>query len=198
MHSPHSEFHFKIAFRNVLDDIYEQSADLLCSDKCPCKLNAKDSTFDYLQSVKPHLNYSSAGALNVLQCKEYPSLWFKDQLTSTFQSYFKIAEEKINCAGFCKKSPIFVFSNINNGEPTQYCFHIVRALVFRELELIIRAFLFNALIMGVVILLQIVELKVIMDLAYKAMIMTLTQDSTEEILKGKGPTAQPLSNEQKK
>lgn len=96
-----------------LNKAYSSSQSLLCGLKCPCNLAITNST-DLTLSV-------DKGAFNVFKC---PNSNIKSD--SDFSEVFTHLENQSGCAGICKQSPYYVYSNVNNGVPSKRCYEQIK------------------------------------------------------------------------
>jgi hypothetical protein len=96
-----------------MDWVYDVSQDLLCGKKCPCNLAMTNST--NLTLSVPN------GAFNVFKCPNSPV-----KSDSDFSEIFTEVETTSQCSGICKMSPYFIYSNVNNGVPTQRCYEQIK------------------------------------------------------------------------
>ncbi len=93
--------------------VYYNSQSLLCGPKCACNLASTNNT---------NLNLKvPSGAYNVFQCPNSGV-----QPDDAFSKVYIDAELNYKCAGLCSPSPYFVFTNVNNGVPTQRCYEQIK------------------------------------------------------------------------
>lgn len=86
-----------------------QAQALLCHG-CACDWNGAKNSSQY--------NYLVNGSQKVQDCSGFDDR-FRD-----FSDYFvalELIEDEFNCAGLCAKSPYYIFTDVNKGQPTQAC-----------------------------------------------------------------------------
>lgn len=87
-----------------------QVGNYLCHGGCACDWEKAQNLTSY--------NYSSNGAKKAQDCQGFSNQF------SDFSDYFvalELIEDEFNCAGVCGKSPYYLFTDVNKGEPTQAC-----------------------------------------------------------------------------
>lgn len=98
--------------------IYIKAGDLLCSQKCPCSLS---------HDKRYHLGYFiEEGAKSVMDCPNAINIFRNDEISLKALNNL---ENVYKCSGMCEKENIFMFSDINKGDPVSSCIYSI----FKEL-----------------------------------------------------------------
>lgn len=85
-----------------------QAENTLCHQACPCNWTSGNSSYVINAGGSP-------------QTQGCPG--FNDKF-SAYSDYFvalELIEDEFNCAGICERSPYYLFSDVNKGQPGQAC-----------------------------------------------------------------------------
>lgn len=99
--------------------MYKKCSDVLCSDDCKCKIEDSDI---YDKKALKELNYDEKkGAINIMGCKQYGKIqkemgW--EEYNYNHTNLITTLEITFDCSGICKPSPLYLFSDVNRGPPT--------------------------------------------------------------------------------
>lgn len=123
-----------------------KASELICTEACPCDMDS-DLRQTYIDDYNRRIVVGSALDIRECEpcsldgvlpdeivesdlCQTATSEQFIDQyFTSDEQDYFDLAEwveDSFDCAGICTEVNFFVFSDINDGPPTENCMDSLR------------------------------------------------------------------------
>ena len=113
---------------------YTVAFPVLCT-LCPCNMNNYDgySNADliYLNAIHPMRNASN-GPVRAQDCALFRAFFVNDTDTLQLTDGLGIVETALGCSGWCPNltdNSIRMFSNVNNGKPTGYCYTVMRDYV---------------------------------------------------------------------
>ncbi|KAL4488937.1 hypothetical protein ABPG72_005724 [Tetrahymena utriculariae] len=116
---------YQVFIDRELDDYFDQTAKLLCSQECPCKW--QNTTEIYRKNPQKYVLNKYEGAKSAAQC---PGFLDDIQMQPEKKYYLQtmIQLEVFGCSGYCQKKDIFSMSDINIGVPQYNCFYVSRHL----------------------------------------------------------------------
>jgi hypothetical protein len=135
---------------DIADFAVVKASQLICTEICPCDIDS-DLRKTYLEEYDRRTVLGSALEIrqcelcsyeNVLpdeilesdECQIFTSqTWIELYFSDDEQDYFDLAEwveNSFECAGICTGVNFYVFSDINNGPPTESCMDSLRSWAF--------------------------------------------------------------------
>ncbi|EAR97152.3 transmembrane protein, putative (macronuclear) [Tetrahymena thermophila SB210] len=116
---------YQVFIDRELDNYFDQTTQLLCSQQCPCKW--QNTTEIYRKNPQNYVLNKYEGAKSAAQC---PGFLDDIQLQPEKKHYLQtmIQLEVFGCSGYCQKKDIFSMSDINIGIPQYNCFYVSRHL----------------------------------------------------------------------
>jgi len=123
-----------------ISKIYQKSKDLFCSEECPCNLN---NSYDEYEA--DNFIISNKGANSVQECPNLESFFTKEEQKSFYS--LNSLENVYECSGICEENPIFMFSDINKGQPRDMCTNSIFKMLFNLYILIGSVFIVNSFIL---------------------------------------------------
>jgi hypothetical protein len=98
---------------------------MLCSEDCPCDITDKSkftSDTDKFSLNVDDLTIKKSGAIKFLECKEQK---LAKSHKAMYVPFLRTMEAQYNCAGICKPSGLFLFSDVSKGSPGKVCKDVV-------------------------------------------------------------------------
>ncbi|KAL4441719.1 hypothetical protein ABPG74_008716 [Tetrahymena malaccensis] len=116
---------YQVFIDRELDNYFDQTSKLLCSQECPCKW--QNTTEIYKKNPSKYVLNKYEGAKSAAHC---PGFLDDIQLQPEKKYYLQsmIQLEVFGCSGYCQKKDIFSMSDINTGVPQYNCFYVSRHL----------------------------------------------------------------------
>ena len=99
-----------------IDQIYKQGDNMMCTKQCPCNI-ADKAKFKGWSSL-PNKKVSKSGYTNFLDC---PAETLSKGHQDRYVPMMTALETQFKCAGICELPRFYLFSDINNGKPTELC-----------------------------------------------------------------------------
>lgn len=108
----------KTGIAYTIDQIYEQGADILCSDKCPC--NIGNSKSEYKGKSYAGMTFDKQGYNTYLDC---PGEILSKTHENKYGMFLRAIETGFDCAGICVQPSLYLFRDLNlaPGPPKQVC-----------------------------------------------------------------------------
>ncbi|EAR83155.2 transmembrane protein, putative (macronuclear) [Tetrahymena thermophila SB210] len=147
-----SQVYQKIWPSSVLDASQTAQANF-CSGNCPCDYSSQS------QSSYPLAGYfDPSGPINALGCKQYTPL------SQSTVNLLQNLESSWKCAGICSVSKMYLFTDVNRGQPNsqQSCFQIASQKLYPLSNLFLGGD-FTISILQMIILLFLMKLKTFLD-----------------------------------